>query len=460
MKKPAVNSKALRQGGYLAAVTAAVVALVVLINLVVGQLPSNVTEFDLTDNSLYEITDTSKDFLSTLDQDVEIVVLAEEDATDERILKFLDRYTALSDHLTLTYVDPVAHPEETSQYDAQSDSLIVQCEATGKSETISYSDIITYSYTSYFSMTEDAFDAEGQLTSAVSYVTSDADRTVYTVTGHGEEDLSSVITDAIDKANLNLDSVSPLFNGSVPEDCDLLIVNGPATDLSADELTILQDYLAGGGQMVFLAGDTLDSLPNWEALLESRGFDLVDGYIADLGSYYPQFGSAFAICGVLNTGSGVASGVDSDALTYLENTRGFLSLEDTEDAAWTITPFLSTTSDALAVTADGTQTSGTYLLGAVSEGDDGGRMTVIGSTSFLDGTLLSQNPSLANQTLFVNALTAGFDDVSNLSIPTKSLAVTYNTIQNPGLWSTAYIIVLPIGILLCGFLFWLKRRKL
>ena len=105
-------------------------------------------------------------------------------------------------------------------------------------------------------------------------------------------------------------------------------------------------------------------------------------------------------------------------------------------------------------------TSGTYLLGAVSEGDDGGRMTVIGSTSFLDGDILPQNPSLANQTLFVNALTAGFDDVSNLSIPTKSLAVTYNTIQNPGLWSTAYIVVLPIGILLCGFLFWLKRRKL
>lgn len=460
MKKPAVNSKALRQGGYLAAVTAAVVALVVLVNLVVGQLPSNVTEFDLTDNSLYEITDTSKDFLSTLDQDVEIVVLAEEDATDERILKFLDRYTALSDHLTLTYVDPVAHPEEASQYDAQSDSLIVRCEATGKSETISYSDIITYSYTSYFSMTEDAFDAEGQLTSAVSYVTSDADRTVYTVTGHGEEDLSSVITDAIDKANLNLDSVSPILNGSIPEDCDLLIVNGPATDLSADELTILQDYLTGGGQMIFLAGDTLDALPNWEALLESRGFDLVDGYIADLGSYYPQFGSAFAICGVLNTGSGVASGVDSDALTLLTNSRGFLSLEDTEEAAWTITEFLSTTDQALAVTEDNTQTSGTYLLGAVSEGDDGGRMTVIGSTSFLDGDILSQNPSLANQTLFVNALTAGFDDVSNLSIPTKSLAVTYNTIQNPGLWSTAYIVVLPIGILLCGFLFWLKRRKL
>ena len=85
---------------------------------------------------------------------------------------------------------------------------------------------------------------------------------------------------------------------------------------------------------------------------------------------------------------------------------------------------------------------------------------MLGSTSFLDGTLLAQNPSLANLTLFTNALTAGFEDVSNLSIPAKNLAVTYNTIQNPGLWSTTYLIILPVGFLLCGFLFCLRRRKL
>ena len=460
MKKPNLNRRSLRQGGYLATVTAAVIALVVLVNLIVGQLPSNLTELDLTDNSLYEISDTSRDFLGELDQDVEIVVLAEEGSVDERILKFLDRYTALSGRLTVTEVDPVAHPQEASQYDAQSDSLIVRCEATGKSETVPFSDIITYSYTSYFSMSEDAFDAEGQLTAAVNYVTSENSRTVYTVTGHGEADLAAVVTDAIDKANLNLDSVSPMASGAVPEDCDLLIVNGPETDLSESELTILRDYLAGGGQMIFLAGETLDPLPNWETLLAERGLQLAEGYIADLEQYFPQFGSAFAIYGVLNTGSPVAAGVDSGALTYFANARGFLSLEDSEDAAWTITPFLSTTDQGVAVTEDGTQTSGTYLLGAVSAGDDGGRVTAIGSTSFLDGSILSSNPSLANQTLFLNALTAGFDDVSNLSIPSKSLAVTYNTFQNPGLWSTAYLIILPGGILLCGFLFWLKRRKL
>lgn len=170
MKRPK-KKRSLGRGGYLAGVSLLALALVILFNLIVGQLPSNWLEFDLTDNGLYEISDTSREFLSTLDQDVEIVVLAEEGATDARITKFLDRYTALSSHLSLTYVDPVAHPEEASAYEADSDSLVVRCEATGKSRSIPYSDIITYTYTNYFSVTEDSFDAEGQLTSAVNYVT-------------------------------------------------------------------------------------------------------------------------------------------------------------------------------------------------------------------------------------------------------------------------------------------------
>ena len=157
-----------------------------------------------------------------------------------------------------------------------------------KSRTISFDEIITYSYTNYFSMSESTFDAEGQLTSAVDYVTSDANHTVYTVTGHGEEDLSDPIVSAIEKANLNLESVSPALEGGVPENCDVLVVNAPSTDLSESERTLLEEYLAGGGHMVFLPSETLTSLPNWEGLLEGRGLKLVDGYIADPGNYYPQ----------------------------------------------------------------------------------------------------------------------------------------------------------------------------
>ena len=73
MKKSAVNSKALRPGGISGRRHRRRSGSGGPCHLVMGQLPSNYTEFDLTDNSLYEITDTSRDFLASLDQDVEIV---------------------------------------------------------------------------------------------------------------------------------------------------------------------------------------------------------------------------------------------------------------------------------------------------------------------------------------------------------------------------------------------------
>lgn len=461
----AARRAALYRGGYLAAVTALAVALVIVINLIAGQLPSHIREFDLTDNSLYEVSETSQTFLSELDKDVEIVILAEEGATDQRILKFLEHYAALSSHITVTEVDPVAHPAEAAAYEAESNSLVVLCEETGKQEVISFNDIIVYGYdSSYYYYGEQSFDAEGQLTSALDYVTNDAGKKVYTVTGHGESDLSATITDAIDKANFSLDAVSPALNGGVPEDCDLLIANGPTTDLSESERELLEAYLDGGGQMILLLPEDYVDLPNWDALMNRFNLDMVEGYIADTSRYYPQLGSPFAICATLDLSSPITSALSSDTLTLLTNSQGFVELTEGADESVTVTPFMTTTSDGYAVTLEGSQTQGTYLLGAVAErtGEDGettGRLTVFGSTSFVAEDILAANPSIANQTIFMNAVTGGFDDVTNLSIPAKSLSVAYNTIANPNLWSSLYIIVLPIGILAAGLIFWTRRRK-
>ena len=104
------NKQAWGRRGYLAAATVLAVALVAVLNLMAGQLPASIRELDLTDNGIYQISDTSRDLLAGLEQDVEIVVLAEEGAMDERITRFLELYQALSDHITVTQVDPVASP--------------------------------------------------------------------------------------------------------------------------------------------------------------------------------------------------------------------------------------------------------------------------------------------------------------------------------------------------------------
>ena len=173
------RSRARVRRGYLAAAAVLALGLAAALNLLVSRVPASAREVDLTDNGLYNISDTSREFLAELEQDVEIAVLAEEGEMDERILKFLELYQELSQHITVTQIDPAASPAAAVQYNAQAGSLVVSCQETGRSRTLTASDLIVSSvdYT-YWYPYEISFDAEGQLTSAVNYVTSDTTQTV------------------------------------------------------------------------------------------------------------------------------------------------------------------------------------------------------------------------------------------------------------------------------------------
>lgn len=60
--------------GYLAAAAVLALGLAAALNLLVSRVPASAREVDLTDNGLYNISDTSREFLAELEQDVEIAV--------------------------------------------------------------------------------------------------------------------------------------------------------------------------------------------------------------------------------------------------------------------------------------------------------------------------------------------------------------------------------------------------
>ena len=68
----APRGKAFRNGAYASLLTALAVAAVILVNLVVGALPAKYTQFDLSETGLYTLTDTSKQILAALEQDVQV----------------------------------------------------------------------------------------------------------------------------------------------------------------------------------------------------------------------------------------------------------------------------------------------------------------------------------------------------------------------------------------------------
>ena len=461
-KKAAVPGRAasLRRGGYLAGVSVLAIAVVLLLNMVVGQMPAHLREIDLTDNSLYEISDTSRDFLSALDQDVEIVVLAEEGTVDGRIEKFLDGYAALSSHITVTQVDPVAHPAAASEYEADADSLVVRCEATDKQKAISFGDVITYSVNYMtFSYQESTFDAEGQLTSAIAAVTEESSEKLYLTVGHDESALPATITDAIAKANLDTGEVNLLRDGAIPDDCALLVAYQPAGDLSEDELTMLEEYLSGGGQFLLVLPDSMYEQPNWERLLNTYGMETAGGYIADAQRYYQQFGSPYYIYPVLAADSDISAGFTDNDQILIVNALGMSQITPARDTI-TLTPFMTTSEYGVAVSAD-SQIQGTYVLGAsATEETEGGtaRFTAV-TAGLLSDEALTQY-STGNLELFMSALTVDLEQVSQFSIPAKSLAMTYNTITNAGLWSALFVFVIPAVVLLGGLIYWIRRRKL
>ncbi len=146
-RRYSVSVKALKTGAYSIGMIAAAVAVTIVLNMVVEQLPGSWTSLDLTGNKLYSLTDQTKEYLKGVNEDVTIYVLVNEDSEDTVLGQTLDRYEELSEHIKVQYVDPIQNPRFHTQYTSGSvstNSLIVVSEK--RSKVINANDIYVTSY--------------------------------------------------------------------------------------------------------------------------------------------------------------------------------------------------------------------------------------------------------------------------------------------------------------------------
>ncbi len=269
-----VSSKKIRRGVFNSTFVVIGAAIVVVVNVLAAQLPEDAKNIDVTNQKLYTLTEDTCIFLDTMEQDVTIYVLEAEESADSVVAKTLKRYEEYSEHITVEYVDPTTSPNFYTTYTDTAPtegSLIVVGEEYSK--VIDYSDIYEYTidYSTY-TQSISAYDGEGQITSALSYVTSGDMQTVYTVTGHGETDLDSSFTEALEKMNLSVESVTLLTEDEVPEDAAALIINGPVTDFSEDDAQKVIDYLAAGGKaLITTSYEATGDMTNFDSILAEYG---------------------------------------------------------------------------------------------------------------------------------------------------------------------------------------------
>ena len=284
--RQSLSTRTARVGGYSFVLSLVVLAILVAVNVLAEKLPSSWTQFDISAAQLYSLTADTKAVVTNLDQDVTIYWISQAGQEDTVIEKLLDRYEELSDHITVLKRDPDVYPTFAQQYTDETvtnNSLVV--ESGERNRYIGYDDIYQYDTGNYYSTgsVSQVFDGEGQITSAITYVVRTDLPQVYLLSGHGEAELSQSFTDALTRANYETLADFSLLNvDAVPEDCDALLINAPTSDISGEELAMLQSYVQGGGRLLVFSGPQQDTdLPNLNALLADYGVTVTDGVVVD-----------------------------------------------------------------------------------------------------------------------------------------------------------------------------------
>lgn len=456
-----------KRGSYTLAMTSIVIAIVIIFNMIVNLIPENKRQFDISSTNIYEISSKSKKIINKVDHDVTFYVLAEKSSTDKRIKTFINKYASLSDKIHIKWIDPVLHPSALTKYGAEENNIVISCKKTNRTTTVSFDDILVSS-ASYYSTSSSAssFDGDGQLTSALNYVTSDKEYKAYYTSGHGESSLSSEVTSLLTKSRISTSDLLLMTATSIPDDCDLLIIDGATSDFTKDEVKLLSSYLKRGGKVVTLLAQTNKSMKNLYGLLKDYGLTVQSGYIADTERSYQ--GNYYYLIPNLSVSGDMASGISSNSVMMI-NSKGMTQSTPVRDSIST-DAFMTTSSNGYAVT-EKKQTQGTYVLGATStesvkvKNSKGkkvtkeSRLTVYGSNMLIDEQITSSFSSLENLTLFTNSVTASLDNADNVSISPKNLEVSYNTIAHPGPFSILVVFVIPVGLIIGGFIVWFRRRR-
>lgn len=463
-----------KKGSYSAVLSVIVIAVAVVLNLVVGQLPEQYKNLDLSSQGLYSLSDTTKEMVAGIEDDITIYVLIKEDSADATLDKLLRRYEDLSEHVHVEYVDPDLTPNFISEHlgsvssSISYNSLIV--EGNGKSKLVDMNDIYPVDYYSYYTTGsyEETFNGEGAVTSAIDYVISEDIPKIYEVTGHGEMSLDSTITDLISQDNMELEEINLMNQESVPEDADALIIYAPTTDFSTEEADMVISYLENGGNVVVLTTFTTEDMTNFNRILDNYGLSVSQSVILEGDSAHSMQMPYYLIPNVEyhditeNISSSTNRTVffpSAQPIVKKDQIRSTLEITDlltTSDSAYLKT----LNSDGQITTTekeDGDQ-EGQFSVGVLATETNGDKETKLAVYSC--GSMLAAGVS-GNNSLFTGTLNYMCGQESSVDIEGKSTGIDSIMLTNAqvNLWSSVCMIGIPAALLITGFVVFMWRRK-
>lgn len=476
------KQKRAKLGTYTVVLSLIVLAVLIVVNLLVSLIPTRFTIIDLSANQIYSISEASEKAAHKLKENVTIYYIRDSSQSEDvQIETFLERYASLNSRITLKAIDPVTAPNFTTQYTTETlSNYSIIIESAKRYRVIDYFEMFTYEggiasddtemlnlyYSYYGTLPALYFSGENLITSALDYVTTDDIPTAYVLTGHGEGSLSTSLQTQVANNNINLvTSLNLLTATAVPEDCDMLIVNSPQTDLSENEANMIITYLLGGGKVLLTTMPGISDMPNLLSVAQACGLTAIDGIVVegDSSHHYPNVNYYLIPETQEHT---ITSSLMSSYYTVLPLAHAITRTE-TLPSGITIAPMFSTSSsaytiDVVAKTTEKTEDSktGTFWVGVAAEHENGGKLIWIPSSVALTDTansLTGANYAYATEMLnWLSPRDTILSSVDAIAMDDPTLTVTASAAL---FWSAMFVLVIPVAFMVVGLVIWIRRRR-
>ena len=492
-----MNLEKIKRSGYSVLITIIFLILLVLLNVFVGMLTERFfLKADITETGLYTLSDRAADFLSGVDEIVDVIVLAEESTmranpTFEMIANTLRNYSASSGgNLRIQFVNPDLNSFNGPKYN---NSLSELKETYTELEDMGRNDIIFLSSRraarvptfNLFSQSHDGFGrpvltgirADQELISALIYVLNEEIARLVFINNHYEATMEHM--SAVFERGGYVTSTINLALEDIPEDTMVLVSAAPKFDFLNEEIVKLEQYLALGGNMMILYDPQLPSLPLLDGFLAQWGVSIDNKLIFDEDfTFIPQFG----VIGAHIVAGDLSSSTDAEIVTTNVMPVGVFNARPlrAEDArgGFTVTPFIQTftaSSYAKDLSRDITTTeresqdeSGPFVLAynvryltRDANGNQVHSNIVVAGATLFDDTFLSMfGESFYNNFIMIDLANDFNPFGERVFIPAKEFSDNTMLVSAAGarLVLLLMVILLPLAIIVTGVVVWRKRR--
>lgn len=487
--KALLKSRKIRHGSLSIILTAVGIAIVILINVITSLLIDRFPELkiDFTANNAYALSADTEEYMSHLDEDVTLYIVANEkefEATGKYFVQaknLLDKMVSKSNgKFKVEFVDTTENPNFTQKYPnidwkTKANVGVIVCGDQYKGLTID--DCFTYDeeYYNYYGMYEwTGTTIEQAAVKGALNVTTKDKVVVDVLTGEGESEydgLTSLLTDNAYQVN----EVS-LLTGELDKDARVVIIYAPQADLSDKSAETLGKWLENDGKygktLIYVpnADPRVSELktPNIDDLISNWGMELNKGFVYETDVNHRLNGSPMFAFIVDNTDYYTENLKNSNLPVVTEYANGITIKDESTahallqssdksgiyplDADENFDPEAGITGEPIAIAAEG-QKSGTEAYSNV---------IVFSSKAMLSATDMSY-PSFNNAAYFMNILntiTEKEDDTVVIEAKTmedSTLGDTAETTSNAIL--VIFVFVIPAAILITGIVLWVRRRN-